>query len=645
MKRKKNRASDMPPPVAVDVEDDDPRLARRLRRRSVALQSSKLHSQRNYGLSNCNVTLAEVAGVDYILLDDDDDDGGENHADLDFSQSLGECDQAPTKIPSVKFDQKDVDAEEGKFEDVGSRAKVGEIHKVASTSPISKFSHIDDENRGERTPNNRVSSEELDIDHGLFCSALDSIHNENGGGHTHNNEEEREEVDIDCGCFCNLVEVQKCGTSNTGSTGVVVTEIVEHSHTNKAVVTGGFVHDVALDDNVAYVPPFATCNAVPIETCFMQLAFSENVDDFIGSGVKKNIDMVAADEADHDDSHNDDAGDDMDPHYKMYIEKLRQNGDSYFLEAPTINGVMEIVGYEACNEQYESGTVENPKAMGTFQASKQTNDERDFQNCSRRFETLRQRRARKRRDKMGTRGVLVTENLVVEEKMKKFVLDPSSSELNDHVSNRSSARVLGSVNSKIENMDVVDETYRNFLNCVRQEGSYVVFAPKNGKEMILEKYEESSADSEVIVVDVDPFSDDAHTPFVTSKYILVESDECIENSIGKSCLRFRDGVMEILEKPFDEKEYQDLLNEATLKRKVVRDKELRSGPKQFQLPGPGKSYLDQHRDLAAIIDSSENDKPKVLNLLRGFFYWLQRVAHNGVFKPWLDFSCLEVLPQ
>lgn len=49
--------------------------------------------------------------------------------------------------------------------------------------------------------------------------------------------------------------------------------------------------------------------------------------------------------------------------------------------------------------------------------------------------------------------------------------------------------------------------------------------------------------------------------------------------------------------------------------------------------------------LAEMIKLHAMDRPKVLNLLRGFFYWLTNVAHEGAFRPWLDSACLEVMPE
>ncbi|GMY18860.1 villin-2 isoform X4, partial [Fagus crenata] len=49
--------------------------------------------------------------------------------------------------------------------------------------------------------------------------------------------------------------------------------------------------------------------------------------------------------------------------------------------------------------------------------------------------------------------------------------------------------------------------------------------------------------------------------------------------------------------------------------------------------------------LAKMIDLVECDRPKVLNLLRGFFYWLTNLSHHGAFQPWLDSSSLKMVPQ
>lgn len=67
----------------------------------------------------------------------------------------------------------------------------------------------------------------------------------------------------------------------------------------------------------------------------------------------------------------------------------------------------------------------------------------------------------------------------------------------------------------------MDESYKIFLNCLKREGGNMVFVHESGARVIYEEDEESSSDSEVIVMDTDPFANANYTPFVLSKQHIV----------------------------------------------------------------------------------------------------------------------------
>lgn len=102
--------------------------------------------------------------------------------------------------------------------------------------------------------------------------------------------------------------------------------------------------------------------------------------------------------------------------------------------------------------------------------------------------------------------------------------------------------------------------------------------------------------------------------------------------------------MEILQKPYDRQEYEKLWQDASQQRPLQGVRILRFQNKSYPLDSNGKSYLQLHGDLASAINEAQCDNCRILNLLRGFFYWLQNVAREGSFKPWLDSSCLSTLP-
>ncbi|XP_044511717.1 uncharacterized protein LOC123229806 isoform X2 [Mangifera indica] len=136
-----------------------------------------------------------------------------------------------------------------------------------------------------------------------------------------------------------------------------------------------------------------------------------------------------------------------------------------------------------------------------------------------------------------------------------------------------------------------------------------------GKEMV--QFRDDETDSEVVVLD-DPFFTGDNTPFISSR-ARVHVDEDSEGFIENNDSQFRDGLLEILLKPYDFTEYARLQIES-------------------------RSYLRMHDDFAEVIRQARHDRRKILNLLRGFFYWLQYMHSEGAFMPWLDSNCLSILP-
>ncbi|KAF5481386.1 hypothetical protein F2P56_002042 [Juglans regia] len=206
-------------------------------------------------------------------------------------------------------------------------------------------------------------------------------------------------------------------------------------------------------------------------------------------------------------------------------------------------------------------------------------------------------------------------------------------------------------NGHISNMresDTTDEDYQEFLSCLKNDGENIVYNLESGIPLIYEEDAECSDDLEIVGTDEDPFSDGYFTPFVASRLdSIIDLDAKTSNgspgSYGDS--QFRKRLMEILRSPYDAKEYEYLLHEVSRRRQTERNRELRNGTKSYTLESVAKSYLDQHHDFAREIISAEHDRRRVLNLLRGFFFWLQNLVQKGAFQPWKDSSCLNILPE
>lgn len=143
-----------------------------------------------------------------------------------------------------------------------------------------------------------------------------------------------------------------------------------------------------------------------------------------------------------------------------------------------------------------------------------------------------------------------------------------------------------------------------------------------------------SDDSDIIAVSDSPFLDGEGTPFVASKSV-VDLDKESKEDESSSCL-FTKELMEVLEKPYDEKELLKLSNQASMQKPVTRCRELRKGrEKIYETDKLGPSYLQRFSDFDKeykLVDGV--DKAKALKLLRGFFFYLRNCSRDGAFEPW-----------
>ncbi|XP_020085555.1 uncharacterized protein LOC109708289 [Ananas comosus] len=94
--------------------------------------------------------------------------------------------------------------------------------------------------------------------------------------------------------------------------------------------------------------------------------------------------------------------------------------------------------------------------------------------------------------------------------------------------------------------------------------------------------------------------------------------------------------MSVLRQPFDQSEYDDLMAMATRRIRITKFKELRNMSIPYSTNALGYSYFDHYPDLARQMECA--DPHRGLSLLRGFFFWLQNVGHEGAFMPWVAAS-------
>ncbi|CAH8291309.1 unnamed protein product [Eruca vesicaria subsp. sativa] len=181
----------------------------------------------------------------------------------------------------------------------------------------------------------------------------------------------------------------------------------------------------------------------------------------------------------------------------------------------------------------------------------------------------------------------------------------------------------------------VDKDYMSYL-------TWLVDSSKSPPEKdLLEKVkvelESCSDDDDIIEVSDTPFTDGETTPFVVSKSktVIDLEDDSTEDESGDSCV-FRRELMDVLEKPFDEGELLLLSGQASMKKRVSRCRELRKGRESsYETSELGLSYLEKVCDFDKEYKLVEGDDKARLELLRGFFFYLENICLPGAFKPWL----------
>ncbi|KAM7266723.1 hypothetical protein ACFE04_004620 [Oxalis oulophora] len=98
-----------------------------------------------------------------------------------------------------------------------------------------------------------------------------------------------------------------------------------------------------------------------------------------------------------------------------------------------------------------------------------------------------------------------------------------------------------------------------------------------------------------------------------------------------SQLTFREKLMDVLNRPYDDKECDDLWEHVCIRKPMERHRESRSGrTQQIVLNTLGRSHLDNYKRLAMEVENVKDDRRKLLYILRGYFFWLQIHSYADV---------------
>ncbi|KAL4566193.1 hypothetical protein LXL04_030304 [Taraxacum kok-saghyz] len=183
----------------------------------------------------------------------------------------------------------------------------------------------------------------------------------------------------------------------------------------------------------------------------------------------------------------------------------------------------------------------------------------------------------------------------------------------------------------LKKMDVVS-CYQSFL-----EGS----VPSKYGQFIYEgkqvNYEEtvtnsdSDTDSDILIWDKDQTLSE-----VNKKQLQREKKE---PSLRKKLLR-------ILKEPYNEEEYEELSKYIQEEKPICRLLPLRDRVVSAALDGLTKSVLDDGPEsFRKKLKAVKNERPRALNLMRMFRFWLEHLPNEKIFMPWSHKEFMDVLPS
>ncbi|WJX10073.1 hypothetical protein P8452_00839 [Trifolium repens] len=207
----------------------------------------------------------------------------------------------------------------------------------------------------------------------------------------------------------------------------------------------------------------------------------------------------------------------------------------------------------------------------------------------------------------------------------------------DNASNHGGGSNIGVVVGNSNDSDEVDPDYALFLNSVTiVDSDEEYMRVKNITDTSKVDNRSNSSNSDLIVLESYPTR--GNTPFVPSK--IYDSSWFGEKMNPKDNVQmpayddsdFRRRLVECLHRPYDRREYKELINKLCNKNQKERDSE-----------GVITPYHKMYPDIAKAITEVSKERAKVLFHLRGFFFWLENLSHMGSFQPWHDESCMKLL--
>ncbi|KAK4795056.1 hypothetical protein SAY86_013050 [Trapa natans] len=213
----------------------------------------------------------------------------------------------------------------------------------------------------------------------------------------------------------------------------------------------------------------------------------------------------------------------------------------------------------------------------------------------------------------------------------------------DFVRKPSRPREINCLEKTVEESQLWDESYLVFMHHIKINGEFMIFNHVGGMVRYGEDEDVESSSLDLEILSQEDILKNKENPFVTSRMtrINLEAGDLRVNEHSD----FRIKLLEYLKMPYNAEEYKELWKKVRHKRLQEIVKHLRGGRERTYTTNiPCESYLEKYPDLAGKISSAKGDQLRILNLLRGFFFYLSNLPMEGVFRPWEDTSCLLILP-
>ncbi|XP_057773311.1 uncharacterized protein LOC130992618 isoform X2 [Salvia miltiorrhiza] len=368
----------------------------------------------------------------------------------------------------------------------------------------------------------------------------------------------------------------------------------------------------------------------------------------------------------HNCSFSDDEEEKNDPDYMRFIANLKEHNKAYMIEYEE-DGSRAVIPYEGvlcsdieCDQEpretlrkHEDGGPSDQMPRAETQGVLDSGSQREENPKSLALKgdsSLDRNRGQQFRKKLRSALKQNDEHFNQTEKLTRMnsrskstseeedvvVLDPVS----HRVSSQNLKRLRAQWKSEYdEDMIQLDPEYDKFHQGLKLVNNHYVYKDEDNEVVYNERNEELM---KVNDDDDDDSCSDLEIIDSTTFYKAIKgSNSHHRDETGLS--EFRRKVIAALEKPFDKEEYNKLWRDIKLHKPKERHLDLRCGrERQVGTQEDGKSYLDYYPALDRKLRQVQGDRPKRLNLLRGFFLWIKQPEE---FFPWLDDECLAVCPR